>query len=123
VEQLGQVFDVGLAPLRLDRFNECKSWLKPLEYSARGVYCVRARTREYERLGLGMPAKSPKDWAKFIATGVDDPDRRREVAAAAREKVLAGHLVEHRVDEWVAAWRTALEHRARTRPAAVAVGS
>jgi len=123
LERLGEVFDIGLAPLRMDRFNECKSWLKPLEYSARGVFCVRARTPEYERLGLGLPARSAKDWAKWITTGIQDDGRRRELAAAAREKVLAGHLTEHRAEEWAAAWRAALERRARTRPAAIAVGS
>jgi hypothetical protein len=110
---MGQVFDIGIAPLRMDRFNECKSWLKPLEYSARGVFCVRARTPEYERLGLGLPAKSPKDWAKWIATGVADADRRRELAAAARDKVLAGHLTEHTAERWVAAWQQAIDNRVR----------
>lgn len=109
--RIGELFDVGIAPLRLDKFNACKSWLKPLEYSARGVYCVRARSDEYERLGLGMPARAPKDWAKWISVGVQDADRRREVAAAAREQVLARHLTEHTAERWVAAWRTALEHR------------
>jgi Glycosyl transferases group 1 len=122
ITALGHLFDVGIAPLRMDRFNECKSWLKPLEYAARGIFSVRARTREYERLGLGMPARAPKDWAKFVTGAVQDADRRREVAAANHEKVLAGHLTEHRVEQWLAAWRSALEHRARTRPAAVAVG-
>jgi hypothetical protein len=110
---MGEIFDVGVAPLRFDRFNECKSWLKPLEYSARGVYCVRARTPEYERLGLGMPARAAKDWAKWISVGLQDADRRRELAAAAREKVLAGHLTEHRVEQYVAAWRAALDNRAK----------
>jgi hypothetical protein len=123
VDVMGRLFDVGLAPLRSDRFNECKSWLKPLEYSARGVYCVRARTPEYERLGLGVPAKAPKDWAKWITVGVQDPDRRREIAAAAREKVLAGHLTEHRVEQWIGAWRAALEHRARARVTGVGIGA
>jgi hypothetical protein len=115
--RMGEVFDIGIAPLRMDRFNECKSWLKPLEYSARGVFCVRARTPEYERLGLGLPAKSPKDWAKWIATGVEDADRRRELAAAARDKVLAGHLTEHTAPRWVDAWRTALDNSAKRRGA------
>jgi len=123
ITRIGELFDVGVAPLRLDRFNECKSWLKPLEYSARGVYCVRARTPEYEFLGLGMPAKAPKDWAKFIATGVQDADRRRELAAAAREKVLAGHLTEHTAPRWLGAWRTALDIAARRRGAAQPVGA
>jgi len=113
--QIGELFDIGVAPLRLDKFNASKSWLKPLEYSARGVFCVRARTEEYERLGLGMPARSPKDWAKWITTGVLDHDRRAELAAAAREKVLAGHLTEHTAEHWIGAWRAALEHAARTR--------
>jgi hypothetical protein len=113
--RLGEVFDVGVAPLRMDRFNVCKSWLKPLEYSARGVLCVRARTPEYERLGLGLPARAPKDWAKWISTGIRDADRRRELAAAARETVLAGHLTEHTAERWLGAWRQALDHAARRR--------
>ena len=111
--QMGELFDIGIAPLRVDRFNTSKSWLKPLEYSARGVYCVRARTEEYERLGLGMPARSPKDWAKWLTLGVTDADRRREVAAAAREHVLAHHLTEYTAERWAAAWRTARDNRTR----------
>jgi hypothetical protein len=111
VAAVGELFDVGIAPLRLDRFNNAKSWLKPLEYSARGVFCVRARTSEYERLGLGLPARSAKDWAKWLLVGVEDADRRRELAAAARDKVLAGHLTEHTAEHWVDAWRRARTNR------------
>jgi hypothetical protein len=122
LERMGEVFDVGVAPLRMDRFNECKSWLKPLEYAARGVFAVRARTAEYERLGLGMPARAPKDWIKWISTGVDNADRRRELAAAAHEKVMAGHLTEHTAELWIAAWRRALDSAARRRGTLPAAG-
>jgi hypothetical protein len=111
---LGEVFDIGIAPLRDDRFNTAKSWLKPLEYAARGVYCVRSRTDEYERLGLGLPARNPKDWAKWLTVGIEDADRRREFAARARETVLSAHLTEHTAERWVAAWRSATDHRARS---------
>jgi hypothetical protein len=120
VRTIGELFDIGIAPLRVDLFNTCKSWLKPLEYSARGVLAVRARTPEYERLGVGLPARSAKDWAKWISSGVQDADRRRELAAAARETVLAGHLTEHTAERWVAAWRAAADHRARARGAGLA---
>jgi len=119
---LGELFDVGVAPLRLDRFNACKSWLKPLEYSARGVFSVRARTAEYERLQLGLPAKAPKDWAKWITVGIEDADRRRELAAAARTQVLAHHLTEHTAEHWTAAWQAALDNRAYARRTGVAAG-
>jgi len=111
---IGEVFDVGLAPLRIDRFNVCKSWLKVLEYAARGVFSVRAPSPEYDRLGLGIRARSPKDWSKWIATGVENPDKRREVATAARDVVLAEHLTEHRAPEWVAAWERAIDVRTRS---------
>jgi len=118
LQRMGELFDVGIAPLRDDRFNAAKSWLKPLEYSARGVYCVRSRTGEYERLGLGVPARAAKDWAKWITAGVQDADRRREMAEAARERVLSQHLTEHTVEAWVGAWRTARDNRARARATA-----
>ncbi|RBY95178.1 hypothetical protein DQ237_15970 [Blastococcus sp. TF02-8] len=112
---VGEHFDVGIAPLRIDRFNTCKSWLKALEYSARGVPFVRSPSAEYERLGLGWRAKSPKDWTKALTSTISDRERRTEQAVSAREAVLAGHLTEHRAERWVAAWRQALDHRARAR--------
>ena len=110
---MGELFDVGIAPLRLDRFNEAKSWLKPMEYAARGIYAIRANTAEYDRLGLGMRAKKPRDWADHIAKAIDDPDRRREVAARNREVVLAEHLDEHTAPLWADAWHRALDNRVR----------
>ncbi|MGY1606446.1 glycosyltransferase family protein [Geodermatophilus sp. SYSU D00700] len=110
---LGERFDIGIAPLRLDTFNSCKSWLKVLEYSARGVFSVRSPSTEYERLGLGYRAKRPRDWATAIARAVEDADWRREHAAAARDRVLARHLTEHTAEQWAAAWRRAREERSR----------
>lgn len=112
---VGDLFDVGVAPLRIDRFNTAKSWLKALEFSARGVWFVRSPSAEYERLGLGMRARSPRDWAKWITLGIRDADRRREQAMRAREAVLAGHLTEHTVAGWVSAWERAAENRAHSR--------
>ena len=114
VALVGEMFDVGIAPLRDDRFNACKSWLKVLEYSARGVYAVRSPSLEYERLGLGRRAKAPRDWATCLTAAVKDPDRRRELAAADRAAVLAGHLTEHTAPRWAAAWRQARENRTRS---------
>ncbi len=112
---VGRLVDVGVAPLRIDRFNTCKSWLKVLEYAARGVYCVRSPSAEYERLGLGRRARAPKDWAKALTTAIRDADLRREQAAADRAVVLECHLTEHRAAEWVAAWQLAADVRAGSR--------
>jgi glycosyltransferase involved in cell wall biosynthesis len=110
---IGERFDIGIAPLRIDTFNNCKSWLKVLEYSARGVFAVRSPSAEYERLGLGHRAKRPRDWANAITRAVEDPDWRREQAAANREQVLSHHLTEHTAELWATAWRQARENRTR----------
>ncbi len=113
VAALGERFDIGVAPLRIDTFNNCKSWLKVLEYSARGVFAVRSPSAEYERLGLGYRARRPRDWAAGISRAVEDADSRREQAAAARDRVLAAHLTEHTAELWAAAWRSARDIRTR----------
>jgi hypothetical protein len=110
---LGERFDIGVAPLRIDAFNNCKSWLKVLEYSARGVFAVCSPSAEYERLGLGYRARRPRDWAVGLTRAVDDADFRREQAAAAHERVLAAHLTEHTAERWAGAWRTARDVRSR----------
>jgi len=120
---VGSALDIGLAPLRVDRFNTAKSWLKVLEYAARGVVAVRSPIAEYDRLGLGYRARAPRDWAKAVTRAVQDPGWRIEQARAAREVVLERHLVEHRVPQWVAAWEQATAHRAAALgKAAVTVG-
>jgi hypothetical protein len=112
---IGENFDIGIAPLRIDRFNTCKSWLKALEYSARGVWFARSPSAEYERLGLGRRARNAKDWSKSLAGAIEDPDRRAEEAAFNRDAVLAGHLTEHTAERWVSAWRRAADLSARRR--------
>ncbi|MEI4270669.1 glycosyltransferase [Klenkia sp. LSe6-5] len=120
---LGEEFDLGIAPLRIDRFNTAKSWLKVLEYAARGVYAVRSPSAEYERLGLGWRARAAKDWAKGLTKGLLEPEWRTAQARAAREVVLDRHLTEHTAASWVAAWERAAEHRGGVlRRSAVAVG-
>ncbi|TFV61696.1 UNVERIFIED_ORG: glycosyltransferase family 1 protein [Bacillus sp. AZ43] len=113
VTAVGEHLDIGVAPLRIDRFNTAKSWLKVMEYSARGVFAVRSLTDEYERLGLGMRAKRPRDWATHLSKAIADPDFRRETAAAARDRVLASHLDEHTAELWASAWRQAADNRVR----------
>jgi hypothetical protein len=115
LDGVGRHFDIGIAPLRIDRFNTAKSWLKAVEYSARGVWFARSPSAEYERLGLGRRARNAKDWAKALTGALENGDRRREQAAANHEAVLAGHLTEHTAERWVAAWRHALDHAARSR--------
>jgi len=117
VAQLG----VGVAPLAESRFNEAKSWLKPLELSAAGVPWVASPRPEYQRLaalGCGALAAKPKDWLRALRSLVRDPALRAEQSAAGRE--VAGRLtVEGNAWRTAEVWAEAVEIERAWRPQAV----
>jgi hypothetical protein len=102
---------VGIAPLKPTRFNEAKSWLKPLEYAAAGVPCVSTPTTEYRRLhalGVGFLADTPRDWYRRTRALLDDDNLRSEMSAAGRE-VAKTMTIQRHAWRWMEAWTKALE--------------
>jgi hypothetical protein len=110
LDSLGRQLDVGLAPLRDDRFNRAKSWLKPIEYAARGILAIRSGVGEYTR-APGLAARQPRDWSRLVTRAVEDADWRRELAEADHRRVFARHLTEHTAEHWLAAWKQAADTR------------
>ena len=62
-------FDVGTVPLKQCVFNDCKSWIKGIEYSAAGLPFIATPVAEYRRLheilGIGFLARGTPDWVKY----------------------------------------------------------
>lgn len=78
---------VGVAPLRDNKFNEAKSWLKPLEYAGLGIPCVMSPRREYheiEKLGIGETASKPDQWFKKLRRLVTDVAYRQDMSMKSR---------------------------------------
>lgn len=117
VAQIG----VGVAPLQDNRFNEAKSWLKPLEYSAVGVPWVASDRNEYRRLaekGAGRIARKRTDWVKHLRALVRDESLRRDESAAVR--ALAETLtIEAHAWRYATAWEEALTRVRSRRPVGV----
>ena len=90
---------IGLAPLDLTRFNEAKSAIKPLELATAGVPVVRATTPEYELLGIGLPATTPKQWRRAIAHLLAHPQEAHDLAQHDHEIAAANTYAAHR-EEW-----------------------
>lgn len=101
-------FDVGIAPLARNKFNDAKSWLKPLEYASLGIPSVVSPSPEYLRLAEQLPivvASTPKDWFRCLRGLVSDPvglkSRSDELRGQVRDLRLT---IEDRRDEFWAAW-------------------
>lgn len=104
---------VGVAPLADTRFNECKSWLKPLEYSAAGAPWVASDTPEYARIAAmcGAPTASrPRDWYRELKRLLTDEQARVDASGRARE-AASKLTIEGHVHEWAEAWEAAYAAR------------
>ena len=98
--------DVGLVPLADTGFNRAKSWLKGIEYAALGVPFVASPLPEYAKLakmGAGLLAAAPAQWAGLVDELLGDPARRRELAEAGRA-VAAGLTYEAHAGRWWEVW-------------------
>lgn len=77
--------DVGIAPLRQTPFNEAKSEIKLLEYSASGIPWVASATDTYMRLSkswnAGRIAKRPHEWLRHLRELVGSRQLRIEEGA------------------------------------------
>lgn len=101
---------IGIAPLADTRFNEAKSWLKPLEMSAVGVPWVGSASREYNRLhaaGAGIIAANPKQWFRALKGLLESRDLRTELAGRGREAADMLRL-DQNAYRWLEAWEDAL---------------
>ena len=102
--------DVGMVPLKVDQFNQGKSWLKGVEFASVGVPFVASPTDQYldlMRMGIGSVAFNARDWYRQLKRLVIDEERRRDVAASARLKVYERLVMDDHLDEWMDAWVTA----------------
>jgi glycosyltransferase involved in cell wall biosynthesis len=108
--------DIGLAPLEDTPYNRARSELHWLEYALAGAPTIVSGLDgpgpyDVVRDGVdGLVARSRSEWECHMRTLAASPDLRLELAARARERVLADYTVAARAPEWAAAYRWAAEH-------------
>lgn len=103
---------VGLAPLADTRFNDAKSWLKPLEMMACGAPFVASASPEYARLlklapQAGLLATKPQDWYRKIKSLVTNAQLRREMSAVGRA-AATNMTIEGNAWRWAEVWQSAM---------------
>lgn len=112
--------DIGLAPLVGDAFDQAKSELHWLEYSMAGAATVATRPPRaggpYSAIrdGVdGLLAGNRQEWLSALRRLAGSAALREDLAAGARERVLAEYSVDVRAQEWADAYRWAAEHAGR----------
>ncbi|HEX4804484.1 MAG TPA: glycosyltransferase [Conexibacter sp.] len=102
-------FDVALAPLRDTGFNRARSNVKLKEYGAAGAMWLASPVGPYVGMGeeQGGLLVQDGDWLATLEALLDDPDRRRALAARAR-KWAEGQTIRAGAARWQAAFRDAV---------------
>jgi hypothetical protein len=97
-----RLLDVGVAPILLTEWAVCRSDLKALEYAVSGALPVLSMVPPYDdwRDKPALFAHSAKDFQQQIKWCVQHRDDVRQMAAEAREYVLAERLIQHEIPKW-----------------------
>lgn len=93
-------FDIGIAPLKRSRFNECKSELKVAEYQAAGVVPVAEDIAPYRRAirhGVdGFLCRTEHDWKAALEALTSDPEllarMRAECLSLTAPRLLSANI-------------------------------
>jgi hypothetical protein len=97
------VMDIGLVPLAQNRFNEGKSYLKGLEYSACGIVPLATPTAQYKELiedgTNGYLCELPFQWKQALDTLIAEPDRLAAMGRAAYEQAQM-FTYERHIEDW-----------------------
>jgi glycosyltransferase involved in cell wall biosynthesis len=96
---------VAIAPLLPSAFNAAKSSIKWLESAWFSTPMVLSRVgpyaRDIEHRRTGLLADGAAAFKRHLTSLANDPALRAAIGQAAREEVLAKHLIAHRVPEYM----------------------
>lgn len=109
----GVDFDIGVAPLDpAGKFNRCKSFIRALEYAARGIPVVASDCDAYRGFvqhGVtGWLVRYDHEWGRYLRDLVNDEAMRTEMGAAAR-RLAQEWTIQKRYTAWQAAYEGVMD--------------
>ncbi|WP_269531997.1 glycosyltransferase [Chitinimonas sp. BJYL2] len=97
--------DLGIAPLELNAFNECKSNLRVLEYGILGFPMIATDFTPYQGdYPITLVQNRKEDWIKAIREHINDLDETARRGDALRQYVIDHWLLQDHLPEWMSAW-------------------
>ncbi|MCO6412060.1 MAG: sulfotransferase [Thiogranum sp.] len=101
--------DLAIAPLEHNRFNECKSNLRILEYGILGWPVIASDITPYRNAPVHRVPNHPRAWTKAIREHVSDPGSCRKAGELLRDWVVKNWMLHDHLGEWQVALGAARE--------------
>jgi len=95
--------DLAIAPLMHNKFNECKTNLRLLEYGVLGWPVVCSDVLPYQNAPVTRVANNTQHWIKTIRGKINEPDALVLEGEILKKWVLDNYMLDDHVDEWYAA--------------------
>lgn len=102
-------FDIGVAPLEVNKFNHGKSNLKWLEYSALKIPTVASRIEPFKCIQdgkTGFLASNTKEWIEKISALIENSELRRRMGHNAHNEVKKNFNLETVTDRYISILRS-----------------
>lgn len=95
--------DLAIAPLMHNKFNECKTNLRLLEYGILGWAVVCSDVLPYQDAPVTRVANNTQHWIKTIREKINEPEALVLEGEALKKWVVDNYMLDDHVDEWYAA--------------------
>lgn len=99
-------FDIGIAPLLDTQFSRSKSYVKALEYSARGCVVIASDVEPYRKFikhgenGFLVKQGREHEWLNYMSMLANDEDLRLKMQVAAKEQARQ-YTIEQHWQKWI----------------------
>ena len=102
---INQNWDIGLAPLMENKFNESKSAIKLMDYAACRLAIIATPQYEYLKSfshenGIHYVVNNAEKWAETVSMLIDDIDLRRASAQKTYAHYIKNHLLKNNFSEY-----------------------
>ncbi|PKN92541.1 MAG: hypothetical protein CVU44_15520 [Chloroflexi bacterium HGW-Chloroflexi-6] len=120
LKSMAHKWSIGLTPLANTSFNECKSYIKYLDYSGLGLVSVCSKITPYEAVvqhGInGFLVENNEDsWYDALARLIEDDNLRKSVSANAYQGLIDNHKQKNRSKDWLNAMNLVINGITRER--------
>lgn len=97
--------DIGLIPLKMNKFNQCKSNIKWLDYSMAGIASILTDFEPYNTTVIdqinGLLVKNnPKEWYEAIKELIVNNNKRKAIANNAYDFVKSNFTIQKNMMKW-----------------------